>query len=92
MMAGFGGDLREVEAGTQRHRRTCVGKTYQGLTGTWVQSKGCKGGECTGTGRATDAGTRREAQTQAVEAVGWRLGGDTQVGSSSHQKRWWVAG
>ena len=33
-MPGFGGELREGEAGTQRRGGTCDGRTPQDLTGT----------------------------------------------------------
>ena len=43
-MSGFGGDLGEDKAGTQRHGGICAGRTPQGPAGTWLQAKGDKGG------------------------------------------------
>ena len=56
-MPGFGGDLREGDSGTQRRKGTRAGRTPQGLTGTWFQFKGRKGGGRTGAGTAEYAGT-----------------------------------
>ena len=72
-MPGFGGDLGGVEAGTQRRGGTCYRQTPQGLTGTWVQSKGGKGGVEPARGKVADAGMRRGAQGRAAEADGWRV-------------------
>ena len=43
-MPRFGRELGEGKTGTHRLRQTRNGKIPQGLTGTWVQAKGRKGG------------------------------------------------
>ena len=73
----FGGDLGEGEAGTQRRRGTCYRQTPQGLTGTWVQAEGDKGGGGTGVGTAVDAGMRRGVQGKMAEAGVWQMGAAT---------------
>ena len=44
IMPGFGGDLGEGDAGTQRRGWNRAGRNLQGMTGTWVQARGSKGG------------------------------------------------
>ena len=58
-MTGFGGNLGEGKAGTQRRKGTRAGRTPQGLTGIWVHSEGGKGGARTGAVTAADSGTRQ---------------------------------
>ena len=71
MIPGYGGALREVEAGPQRRGGTSNGKNSQVLTGTWDQAESGKGGEGSQSQEmATDAGTWRGAQRQAAEAGG----------------------
>ena len=48
------------------------GKT-QGMTGTWVQTKGGKGGSESDPETAVDAGMRREEQRRAAKSGGCRV-------------------
>ena len=50
-----------------------MGKTPQGMTETWVQAKGGKGGSEPAQEIAADAGTRRGAQVQAAEDGKWQV-------------------
>ena len=47
------------------------GLTPQGLTGTWVQAEGGKGGSALSHEMATDAGMRSGENGRVVEAWGW---------------------
>ena len=70
-MPGFGGEIGEGEAGTQRRRGDRGGQTPQGLTGTWVQADEGKGGGVPSRETAVDTGTLCGAQGQAEEAGKW---------------------
>ena len=60
---GDGGSHREDEAGAQRRRGTRNGRTPQGMTGTWEQVEGGKGGGgAQSRDTAAEAGMRRGAQ------------------------------
>ena len=72
-MLGFGGEIREGEAGEHQCRRTCYGQTLRGPTGTWVHAEGGNGGGGTVTETAEDEGTQRGVQRQEPEACGWWL-------------------
>ena len=85
-MPGFRGELREVEAGTQRRGETHNGQTPQGITGTWVQAKGSKGGSALSRKTVADTGTRRGEQGRAAEAGKLQVAGSggVQVGCALH--------
>ena len=55
MISGFGVELGEGDAGTQRREGTCDGQNTQGLTGTSVQAEGHKGGSAPSRETAADA-------------------------------------
>ena len=64
-------ELREGETGAQRRGGTHDGRPPQGLTGTWEQADGDKGGAGAQSQETTaDAGTRRGAQRRVAEANG----------------------
>ena len=50
-----------------------IGKTPQGMIGTWVQAKGGNGGSEPARETAEDADTRRGVQGRAAEDGVWRL-------------------
>ena len=92
MMPGFGGELREDEAGTQMRRGTRDSRTPQGLIGTCVQVKGDKGGSAPS--RETAGRCRHAARDTGTSNGEWRVAdaGDVEVVGASHQERSWVAG
>ena len=49
------------------------GQNPQGITGTWEQAKGRKGGGSQSWYTASDAGMWHGAQRRAMEAFGWRM-------------------
>ena len=71
-MPGCVGDLGEGMAGKHIRGGTRDEKTPLGLTGTWVQSEGRKGGSAPSQETAEDSGTRCRSQGRAAEAGGWR--------------------
>ena len=72
-MPGFGVDLGEGEAGTQRRGGTCDGRTPPGLTETWVNTKGSKWGSAPSQETMADADRRCGAQGREAETGGWRM-------------------
>ena len=63
----------------------------QGVTGTWSQDEGGKGGRAQSCGMATDAGTWRGAQRRAADYGGLQVAGtvNVQVVGASHRERSW---
>ena len=73
MMTRFGGELRDGDAGIQRHGGTCNRQNLQGLIGNWAQAQGSKEESAPERETMSDAGTRSGAQGRVVEADGWQL-------------------
>ena len=90
-MTGDGGSLREGEAGEHRRRGTRNRKTSQGLTLTWEQAEGGKGGGHKVTGHGDIC--RHAALGAETSSGGWWLvgAGNVQVDDASCRERRWGA-
>ena len=69
-MPRFRGELGEGEAGTRRCRGTCDRDYPQGLTRTWVQAEGGKGGSEPAREKAADAGMRHRDERRRLAGGG----------------------
>ena len=72
-MPRFRGELEEGEERTHRRRGTHDVRNPQGLTGTWVQAEGGKGGNALAQVKEADTGMHCRVQGQAAEAGGWQV-------------------
>ena len=91
-MLGLGGEIRELNSGTQRRGGTRHRRTSRGLTGTWVQAKDIKGGNVLVQETAEDVGTQRWGT--GTSGGGCKVAGavEVQVGSAYRRERIWGAG
>ena len=85
------GTARAEGGGTQGRRRETRQENPQGPTGTWVQSKGGKGGA---NGHGIQQQTQAHNAGHRASGGGWRVAGvgDVQVDGVTIRERKWGAG